>query len=100
MDRRTDGQTDRPSYRDAWTHLKSISEPHATLGMVPSHLTIFAHNRLNEKKQVTDGQTDGQTDRPSYKDAWTHLKSISEPHATLGMVMRTSQLNLMLFILQ
>ena len=65
MDRRTDGQTDRPSYRDAWTHLKSISEPHATLGMVPSHLTIFAHNRLIEKKQVR--LTDGPTDRPSYK---------------------------------
>ena len=26
------------------------------------------------KKVVTDGRTDGRTDKASYRDAWTHLK--------------------------
>ena len=26
------------------------------------------------KKRETDGPTDGRTDRPSYRDAWTYLK--------------------------
>ena len=29
---------------------------------------------LSPKKWVTDGPTDGRTDIPSYRDAWTHLK--------------------------
>ena len=27
-------------------------------------------------KKTRDGRTDGRTDRPSYRDAWTHLKRI------------------------
>ena len=26
------------------------------------------------KKRITDGRTNGRTDRPSYREAWTHLK--------------------------
>ena len=29
------------------------------------------------KKHETNGWTDGRTDRPSYRDAWTHLKMLS-----------------------
>ena len=27
-------------------------------------------------RRTTDGPTDGRTDRPSYRDAWTHLKIV------------------------
>ena len=38
----------------------------------PTHLHQFSHNRLIEKNVL---QTHGRTDRPSYKDLWTHLKT-------------------------
>ena len=51
-DGQTDGPTDIPSYRDAWTHLKT----------------------------------------PSYRDAWTHLKTslslLYTPHQMIRMVIR------------
>ena len=28
-----------------------------------------------QKKSVTDGRNDKTTDKPSYRDAWTHLKT-------------------------
>ena len=31
---------------------------------------------MDFRKRVTDGRTDGRTDRPSYRDARTHLKMI------------------------
>ena len=36
----------------------------------------FQMNSAIRKKRGTDGpRTDGPTDRPSYRDAWTHLKT-------------------------
>jgi len=39
------------------------------------HFQSFLRDR---KKRImdprTNGQTDGRTDKPSYRDAWTHLK--------------------------
>ena len=29
-----------------------------------------------KKKRFTDGRNDRRTDRPSYRDAWTHLKIV------------------------
>ena len=65
MDRPTDGQTDRPSYRDARTHLKMIGS-----GVGGIELVI---DGLSKKG---NGGTDGRMDRPSYRDARMHLKMI------------------------
>ncbi len=56
----TNGRPDRPSYRDARTHLKTF---------------IF----VIKKKKPTDGWTDQRTDRPSYRDARMHLKTGIRP---------------------
>ena len=61
----TDGRTDRPSYRDARTHLKMIGS-----GVGGIELVIDGFS-----KKGNEG-TDRQTDRPSYRDARTHLKNI------------------------
>ena len=35
-------------------------------------------------ESVTDGRTDGRTDRPSYRDARTHLKRKCNPHVSFA----------------
>ena len=37
-------------------------------------------------KRVTDGPTDGRTDRPSYRDAWTHIKSVLRHRGTRAVI--------------
>ena len=79
--------TDQPSngrttMRLNWTFWENsedyLTSLKHTVGF-PSHFrpipNIFSHNRLIEKKRVTDRRTDGRADRPSYRDAWTHLKT-------------------------
>ena len=48
----------------------------------------FQMNYTNRKKCITNGPqttdhkpTDGQTDRPSYRDAWTYLKMFKFTYA-------------------
>ena len=59
----------------SWDHLDCF----------PSHFRPFSpvigslkKTRSGRTDGRTDGPTDGRTDRPSYRDAWTHLKNISE----------------------
>ena len=47
----TDRRMDRPSYTDAWMHLKNGYQP-------------------------TDQRTERQMDRPFYRNAWTHLTTL------------------------
>ena len=42
----------------------------------PSHFRPFSPVIGSLKKRVTDPRTNRQMDRPSYRDAWTHLKSV------------------------
>ena len=40
-----------------------------------SHFSTRADGRTDGQRDgPTDGRTDGRTDRPSYRDAWMHLK--------------------------
>ena len=62
---------------------------------------LFLINFRDFKKRVTDGLTDGPThqltdgptngwmDRPSYRDAWTHLKSMSKALLKKGVLVKT-----------
>ena len=50
----------------------SIDGPHETWGCV---ICLFLAKFSDGKKMVTDRQTDGPTNGPSYRDAKTHLKS-------------------------
>ena len=51
------------------------------LNSFPSHFGLFSpiFGSLDNKKHVPDGpmdqRTDGRTDNPSYRDAWTNLKN-------------------------
>ena len=41
-------------------------------------MALSVNSAIRKKKPrdgQTDQQTDGRTDRPSYRDAWTHLKN-------------------------
>ena len=51
-----------------WDNFEDFTTSLEHLDRFPSHLTIFSHNQLIEKNAL-------RTDRPSYRDAWTHLKN-------------------------
>ena len=47
VEKRTDGRTDRPSYRDAWTHLKTVrSEGRDEEEIAERHLPILIADYL------------------------------------------------------
>ena len=66
-----DGRTDRPSYRDARTHLKMIG---SGVGGIEFVIDGFSKKGNGPTDGPTDGPTYGRTDRPFYRDARTHLK--------------------------
>ena len=77
----TDQWMDRPSYRDAWMHL--VSPVHLLWQLFARiyRLTFFLTKARPTNRRMdggtngrTDGRTDGLTERPSYRDARTHLK--------------------------
>ena len=49
----------------SWDHLDCF----------PSHFRPFSPV-IGSLKKTRSGRTDGRTDRPSYRDAWTHLKTM------------------------
>ena len=73
MDGWTDGRTDRPSYRDARTHLKMIGSGVGGIELVIDGFLKKGNGRTDGRM---DRRTDRRTDRPSYRDARTHLKMI------------------------
>jgi len=50
-----------------------------------------------EKKHLTDWQTDGRTDKASYRDAWTHLK-IQNFHLTSSIQTTMRPINSWIFL--
>ena len=73
MDGWTDGQTDRPSYRDAMTHL---TRPDTRPPVADWWAGAAAHQWTDRPtNQRTDGRTDGRTDKASYRVACPQLKS-------------------------
>ena len=70
---------DRPSYRDARTHLKMIGS-----GVGGIELVIYGFSKKGNGP--TDRRTDGRTDRPSYRDARTHLKMLGSGLGGVGLV--------------
>ena len=75
-DRRTHGRTDKASYRDAWTHLKMhfYEFPDVLLSWSLNFRDIW-ETRDGPTDRRTNGWTDGRTDKASYRDAWTYLKT-------------------------
>ena len=53
-DGRTDGPTGRPSYRDAWTHLRIVTHPFQQKGAVPLPLSIHSRNQELMNRAVID----------------------------------------------
>ena len=71
-DGHTDGHTDRPSCRDARTHLTKPDTRHKM------HLVCVLFTFENNTGRTygrTYGPTDGRTDTTSYRDATAHLKT-------------------------
>ena len=78
----TDRRTDRPSYRDAWTHLKTVSLTlfssqgtvyHVYLGFFKDFITFPLKIRCLKKTRYRpmDGPTDRPTDGQTLIYAWT-----------------------------
>ena len=71
--------------RDTERQNKSERLKERACGDVESHFRPFSSIFAKLKKMgyggtdgPTDGPTDGRTDIPSYRDAWTHLKSMNK----------------------
>ena len=52
-DRPTDRRTDRPSYRDAWTHLKITSQTLITAGVSSDSSSIQEYVRIEGKNKFS-----------------------------------------------
>ena len=77
MDRRTDQQAYFPIEMQFYISAMFLGFTDEIDKEKPSFLD-FENNWLPTDGR-TDGRMDGQTDRPSYRDAWTHLKTLTSP---------------------
>ena len=71
------------NFATLWDNKEDFTTSLEHLDCFPSHFRPFSPIIGSLQKRVTDRRTDGringQTDRPSYRDAWTHLKMCSWP---------------------
>ena len=65
-----DGQTNRHTLLQFYISVMFLDLPNDIHEEKPSFLQLKKTHYGR-----TDGPTNGRTDRPSYRDAWTHLKS-------------------------
>ena len=97
-DRRTDGRTDRPSYRDAKTHLKKrvVTSPFGqrcvywiesicqTISFSKGRRVISKHfhsfSAIQKRQYRTDGRTDQKTDGWTDDISYEDVKAASKSH--------------------
>ena len=78
--RGTDGLTDRPSYRDAWTHLKTMYISHCSFVLLLSfsqslHRAGLTFDKILRTKEQLGGRRSG-VQGPELRDTLGHVRHI------------------------